>query len=248
MAAYREHLTVSTGLGIGVGLVAANLAGFTPVQGAVAGMLTSLGGILPDLDSESGRPVRVIFGLVGALVPMMLIRQLEAWGGTFDGALLLGVLLYVAIRFGGAELLGLVAVHRGMFHSIPALLIAGELVYLGYRSDHVAVRALMGCSVALGFLSHLVLDEIYAVQWNGIVLRLNKAAGSAVKLFGKSWGANVVTYGLLFATSYVMADGLGLVNHETGWPELQRLRQAEKAIEADLQHAQRVERIDLRRE
>ncbi len=58
MAAYREHITFSTMLGVGYGLGATFALGFTPAQGALAAWLTALGGMLPDLDSESGRPVR----------------------------------------------------------------------------------------------------------------------------------------------------------------------------------------------
>ena len=49
----------------------------------------------------------------------------------------------------------------------------------------------------IGFLSHLILDEIYSVDFMGARLRLNKYAGSALKLVSKSWPATVTTYLLL---------------------------------------------------
>ena len=49
----------------------------------------------------------------------------------------------------------------------------------------------------LGFLSHLVLDEIYSVDFMGARLHLNKYAGSAVKLVSKSWSATLTAYALL---------------------------------------------------
>ena len=207
MAAYREHLTTSCVLGIGVASGAIAL-GFTPVQGFLAGTITGIGGILPDLDSESGRPVREIFGVTAALAPLVLIGRLMEWGGNTDGAMLLCVLLYVSIRYGGAMLLGVLAVHRGMYHSIPAMLIAGELVYLGYKSEQISMKLLMGTGVMIGFLSHLLLDELYAVEWHGLRVKLNKFAGSAVKLSGHSYPANIFAYGLLFTLSYsVWIDG-----------------------------------------
>jgi membrane-bound metal-dependent hydrolase YbcI (DUF457 family) len=238
MAAYREHITVSFALGAGVGLGAVFGLGFSPVQGSLAACLTGIGGMLPDLDSESGRPVREIFGVTAALAPMVMMRRLLEWGGDTDGAMLLAVLLYVSIRYGGAIVLGMVAVHRGMFHSIPAMLIAAELTFLGYKSHSLNVKLLMGIGVAIGFMSHLILDEIYAVEWRGVTVKLNKFAGSAVKFFGKSWGANIWTYGLLFTISYAILVDNGILPSGPVPPGTQILRQAEQV--------DRIERIDLR--
>ena len=207
MAAYREHLTTSCVLGIGVAAGAMALE-FTPVQGVLAGTITGIGGILPDLDSESGKPVREIFGMTAALAPLVMIRRLLEWGGNTDGAILLAVMLYVSVRYGGAMLLGVLAVHRGMFHSVPAMLIAGELTFLGYKSDQINMKLLMSAGIMIGFFSHLLLDELYAVEWHGLRVKLNKFAGSAVKFVGKSWPGNIFAYGLLFMLTYsVWIDG-----------------------------------------
>ena len=207
MAAYREHLTTSCVLGIGVASSAIAL-GFTPVQGFLGGTITGIGGILPDLDSESGRPVREIFGVTAALAPVVMMRRLLEWGGNTDGAMLLSVLLYISVKYGGAMLLGVLAVHRGMFHSIPAMLIAGEIAFLSYKSEQISMKLLMGAGIMIGFFSHLLLDEMYAVEWHGLRVKLNKFAGSAVKFSGRSYPANIFTYGLLFTLTYtVWIDG-----------------------------------------
>ncbi len=69
MAGYKTHITVSGALGVGYGVAGSILAGFTPVEGALAGVLTWFSGMLPDLDSASGRPVREVFSLLAALRP-----------------------------------------------------------------------------------------------------------------------------------------------------------------------------------
>lgn len=202
MAGYREHISVSGMLGIVYGVGAHYLLEFTPVQCALAGCLTWMAGMLPDLDSDTGRPVREMFGLAAAMAPLVLMQNLQAWAGNPEAALLMAVGLYAAIRHGGALVLGKLSVHRGMFHSIPALLIAAELVFLAYKSDQLNVKLLMAVGVGLGFLSHLLLDEFYSVEWTGIRIRLNKSAGSAFKLIGKNHFANVFTYSLLVALTY----------------------------------------------
>ncbi|MBA3315239.1 MAG: metal-dependent hydrolase [Planctomycetaceae bacterium] len=211
MASYREHLTFSALCGIGYGAAAGVLGPFTPPQAAIAGCLTGLSGMLPDLDSETGKPVRELSGVVAAVAPLVAIRHLVDVIGSVDGMILAAGLIYVTVRYGGAWLLGKLCVHRGMFHSIPALGIASCLGFLGYKSDDIGVRILMGGGIALGYLSHLVLDEIYAVQWNGVRVRLNKAAGSATKCFGRSFAANAFCYGLLFFLGYASMVKAGVL-------------------------------------
>jgi membrane-bound metal-dependent hydrolase YbcI (DUF457 family) len=211
MASYREHITVSGLLGVGYGAAATFVAGFTPVQATLAGIITGIGGMLPDLDSESGRPVREIFSVTAAMAPVVMMHRLLEWGQSTDGAMLLAVLLFVAVRYGGALVLGIVTEHRGMFHSVPAMLIAAELVFLGYKSDSLRVKLLMAAGVALGFLSHLVLDELYSVTWTGVRVKLKSSAGSALKLLGKEFVPNVLTYGLLATLTYVVLVDGGVV-------------------------------------
>jgi hypothetical protein len=43
--------------------------------------------------------------------------------------------VYAAIRYGGSAMLMRLSVHRGMFHSVPAMVIAAELAFLAYKSN-----------------------------------------------------------------------------------------------------------------
>lgn len=208
MAGYKTHITVSGMLGVGYGVGATMLAGFTPVQGALAGVLTWVSGMLPDLDSDSGRPIQEVFSLTAALAPAVMMRRLGHWGGSPEGAALLAILIYIGIRYGLANILKIITVHRGMYHSFPAMIIAAELTFLGYQGDTLGVKLLMAAGVALGFVSHLILDEVYSVQWNGMRIKLKSSAGSAMKWFGTNWTDNILAYGFLFTLSYgVLVDG-----------------------------------------
>ncbi|REJ86013.1 MAG: metal-dependent hydrolase [Planctomycetota bacterium] len=214
MAAYREHISVSGMLGAGVALVSTLGFGYTPVQGLLAGWLTAIGGILPDLDSESGRPVREIFGLTASVAPLLLIGRILKWTGLQgdpETVMVLFLAMYLLIKYGLASLIGTFSVHRGMFHSIPALIIAGEITYLFYPGEQVSAKLLMAGSVGIGFLSHLVLDEVYSVQWSGVRIRLKKSAGSAMKLFGDNFGSNAAAYTLLILCSLAMLSDAGII-------------------------------------
>lgn len=215
MAAYREHITVSGILGVAYASAAVFLFGYSLVQAAIVGVLTWVAGMLPDLDSESGRPIRELSGVVAAFAPLLLLHNAQAVGVRGDRAMLFAIISYAVVKYGGAFLLGKLTVHRGMFHSIPALLIASELVFLCYHSDGLRVRVLMAVGVGIGFLSHLVLDEMYSVQWDGMKVRLAKSSGSAMKFFGPEALPNGVTMGLLLCLSYATLVEAGIV-HDPG--------------------------------
>jgi membrane-bound metal-dependent hydrolase YbcI (DUF457 family) len=197
MASYRGHLSFSTGLGVLYGGLAAWKLGVPLSVAGVGGVFTALGGLLPDLDSDSGVPVRELFGLAGAAVPLMLLRSLANSGLSADETFLVVAGVFVVIRFVVSSLFRRMTVHRGMFHSIPAMLVAGLVVFLGYRHPVFELRAYLAVGVMVGFLSHLVLDELCAVDFRGLTPKLNQFAGSAVKMYSASWGANFVCYSLL---------------------------------------------------
>lgn len=211
MAGYKEHISVSGLLGIGYGTIASLLLGFSPAQGILAGVLTWIGGMLPDLDSETGRPVRELFGLTAAVASFVAMRSMVRVGADPDAALLAAVVTYAAVRYGASALMAKFAVHRGMFHSLPALIIAGEVVFLAYVSESYAVKFLMAGGVCLGFFSHLVLDEVYSVERKGAKIRLKKSAGTAIKWFGKGLFGNAVAYAILFTLTYITLVESGIL-------------------------------------
>lgn len=195
MASYRGHLTFAGLLGAGYGSLALLEWNWDWGPVVVATGLTTLGGLLPDLDSDSGVPVREMFGLSAAVAPFLLYRQVYSYcrHSTEQTLVILGA-VYLVIRYFLSHIFKRFTVHRGMFHSVPAMFIAGSVTYLLYPSDDERLRTFLAVGVMLGFLSHLVLDELYSVDFMGVRLQLNKYAGSAVKLYSKSWFATLTTY------------------------------------------------------
>jgi len=218
LAGYREHISVSGMLGLAYAFAAIFLFGYSAVQAAIAAILTWIAGMLPDLDSETGRPVRELSSVTAALTPMLVFQHSASIGVSSDRALLVSLLVYGFVRYGAPLVLWKFAVHRGMFHSIPALLIASELTFLSYYSEELRVRLLMAVGVGIGFLSHLVLDEMYSVQWNGVRIRLKKSAGSALKFFGKESLPNGFALGLLMYLTWASLSSAGILEQLTQEP------------------------------
>ncbi len=208
MAAFREHVTFSTVLGVGYAVGLKSL-GADGSHALLAGAFCGVAGMLPDLDSDSGKPVKELFGLMAAAGALLCFHRLGS--GDLEFRLLLATGMYLMIRFGFSYIVKKLTVHRGMCHSIPAALIAALGTFLACdQSDPKGALGLAG-GVLLGFLSHLLLDEIYAVDISGLKVKLNQFAGSAMKLFSKSMPANIVTWGLLLFLAYRTAVCQGYV-------------------------------------
>ena len=203
MAGFRTHITVSGALGVVYGGAAVQPMGFPTETAVLAAGLTTVGGMLPDLDSDSGVPVREMFGLAAIVAPLTMVPRMHHMGVSQEGILATLLFGYVLIRYGLSRVFKRFTVHRGMFHSLPAMLVFGLVVYLGYHSDHRDIRLLFAAGVMLGFLSHLVLDELYSVDMRGLKVKLNKYAGTAVKFVSPSFPATAVCYGLLGGLLYL---------------------------------------------
>lgn len=215
MASFHGHITASSALGLAVGAFGSWHLHYDWGVVFFAAALTTIGGMLPDLDSESGIPVREMFGLAGVLAPLLLAERVRQLGYRSEELLVLLGATYLLVRYGVAAIFKHFTVHRGMFHSIPAMLIAGMVVFLMHRSDHVMgaeelqKRFYLAAGTMLGFLSHLILDELFAVDLMGFVPKLNHFAGSALKFTSASWPATLVTYTILLALGYMTWTSIG---------------------------------------
>ena len=163
------------------------------------------------IDSVSGIPLREMFGLTAVVLPLTMIPRLSQMHVSQEGILASLLFGYLFIRYMGSKVFKYFTVHRGMFHSVPAMLIAGLVVYLGYHSPDRRLRVLFACGVMIGFLSHLVLDELYSVDLRGLKVKLKPSAGTAVKFVSPSLIATTTCYTLLGALFY-----LAYLEHQQG--------------------------------
>ncbi|MFN3191877.1 MAG: metal-dependent hydrolase [Aureliella sp.] len=196
MADFRSHMTVSTLTGVALGF-AGKQAGMDITTSIIAGGLCSVSGMLPDLDSDSGRPLREATTLCSAVVPMLMVDRFQRLDLTHEQMVLAAGLVYLTMRFVIAEIFRRYTVHRGMWHSLPAAAIAGLFAFLVMSCDDFGARLFKTSGVILGFLSHLILDEIWSIDYRGGSFRFKKSFGTALKLWSKDRWANYVTYGKL---------------------------------------------------
>ncbi len=197
MAGFRMHVGTSTVLGCGYAGTLA-LGYHVPVDTAIlSGAMCGFSGMLPDLDSDYGVPLREAMAFTAALAPMLLIGYFQRFGLSHDAMALAAVGLYLGVRFGVTGLIRRYTVHRGMFHSIPAMLIFGGLAFLVSGTSPLEVRCFKAGGVMGGCFSHLLLDEIYSIEWKGGRWRLKKSFGTAIKFWGDDMWSNFTTYAKL---------------------------------------------------
>lgn len=194
MADFKTHITASSALGAIIGTTAYYTFDMPADHCLIAGGLCGAAGMLPDLDSSSGIPQREMLSLVSVVVPMLMLDRFREFGMEPEQMVLAAVGLYALIRFGVGGLFKRYAKHRGMWHSIPAAVIAGMITYLVAMSGDASIRVFKGWAVMMGFLSHLMLDEIYSVDWQGKKIRVKRSFGTALKFIGSKPINNILIY------------------------------------------------------
>ena len=196
MANFQTHIGVSTAAGI-VYSIAGLKWGLPWETCLIAGGLCSVSGMLPDLDSDSGIPLREAVAFSSAFVPMLMVDRLQRIGFTHETMVLIAGAIYLMIRFGLAEIFRRYTVHRGMWHSIPAAICCGMFAFLICSCEDVSIRLFKTCAVVLGFSSHLILDEIWSVDFKRGNYVFKSSFGSALKFYSNNRLANVFSYILL---------------------------------------------------
>jgi len=209
---FRVHITGSSIVGVGYGAAAWYVGGLPPMTCVLGAGLCSIAGMMPDLDSGPGIPLRESVAFAAAVVPLMLVNRLHSTGLPTEALILFGAAGYLGIRFGVTWLIKKFAIHRGMFHSLPAALIAGQITYLAFGAENQLYRYFMASAVVVGFLTHLVLDEIWSVRLGMFGPKFKKSFGTALKFLGPNLWPNLTTYS--------MAGVLGMASAgDAAWSE-----------------------------
>lgn len=205
MADFKTHITTSTVCGVALGSAAYFGSEYPLDQCILATGLCSVSGMLPDLDSDNGVPIRETFAFGAAIIPMMLVDRFQHMGLTVEQMVISGILIYIGVRFGVSRIFKRFTVHRGMWHSIPAAMVAAIFTFLICSCVDVRLRLFKAFAVFLGFCSHLILDEIYSIDFNGRRVRVKKSSGTAMKFWSGNLLANFATYAQLAALVFIVA-------------------------------------------
>ena len=201
MANFTTHIVVGTIVSGGLATLTLAADVIAPENLVAVTMAGALGSVLPDIDLKDSRPSRALFAGLAVFFSFAVLFHFAPRLSIAEMWLLwVGTLLLV--RYGVHTLFHRFSVHRGIWHSIPAGLACGFataiVFYYGLgRPDGVAWLA--GGFLFLGYLTHLILDEIYSVDVMGVYVK--RSFGTAVKMIDPRYpaasAAMVVAAGLL---------------------------------------------------
>ncbi|MGR9012579.1 MAG: metal-dependent hydrolase [Gammaproteobacteria bacterium] len=183
MANFNTHLFIASVAGTGAALVAANVRLIANNDIPWLVFLGTLGGLLPDIDADNSKPVKILFNVLAIMGVAAALYKLKD-SSEPNQLLLIMTGIYLFIRYGMMTLFNSLTVHRGVFHSLLAALFFALLMtcishrFLHWDASHAWLN---GIFIALGFIVHLLLDELYST--NLANLRMKKSFGSALKLF-----------------------------------------------------------------
>ena len=201
MAGFKTHLAGGIASGIGISLFGFFLRSLSLTQAGAIFVVGSVGGLLPDLDSDTGKPLSFLIHLVSVLMPSVLfVKAVKIGGNSPEFLICYFTISYLFINYIVCSIIKRITVHRGMMHSIPFALVCGGIGYLLFVSSGKQVAIMAGVAVFLGCLVHLLLDELSSFKLKfGFIPILKKSSGSAFKLKSDSLGAALFIYLILAA-------------------------------------------------
>jgi hypothetical protein len=182
MANFSTHITVAAaGAGL-LSVLCLQVGLATPGDALALALMGTIGGILPDIDLEHAYPSRIMFSLFGIIAAFLVVFSakndlsiVELWG--------IGLTTFALIRFPIWKIFYQYTRHRGSIHTLVAALLfmflASAFSYRILGKDPF-MAWLMGLFVLLGFILHLLLDELYSV--NFMNSKIKKSFGTALKI------------------------------------------------------------------
>ena len=196
MANFPTHIAVGTIVSGGLATVTLAADVVAPENLIAVTMAGVLGSVLPDIDLKDSRPSRIMFSGLAVFFAFVVLFTVA---GKYSVAEMLimwfGTLVFV--RYGAKTIFHKFSYHRGIWHSILAMVFSAFVTAAAYKhilGRHDGVAWLAAAFMAAGFLTHLVLDELYSVDVGDV--RIKQSFGTAVKLVDmKHWGQTAAMAG-----------------------------------------------------
>ncbi len=145
--------------------------------------LGTVGGLLPDLDSDNSTPIKLGFNLASFMFAFGLVMH---WRDELSLLALMALWLagYGFMRYVVFYIFTTMTVHRGVIHSVPYMAILGlGLTCLSYfvMDNALTTSWFYGLFLFGGALVHLSLDELYSVNLSG--MKMKRSSGTAMKFY-----------------------------------------------------------------
>jgi hypothetical protein len=184
MANFPTHIAVGTVVSGALATVTVAADMVAPENVVAVTLAGVLGSVLPDIDLEESRPAKAMFSGLAIFFSFAVLFGLESKKYSIAEMLILWLGTLVLVRFGAKEAFFRFSYHRGVWHSLLALVFCSLVtawVFYNLLGRHESVAWLGAVFMGVGYLTHLILDEIYSVDV--MDTRIKSSFGTALKLF-----------------------------------------------------------------
>lgn len=224
MANFNTHLNVAF-MTSGVLSLTVYKAGLIDDSGfLMCVVLGTVGGLLPDLDSDNSTPIKLGFNIISFVFAFGLVMH---WRSELSLLALMALWLagYGFMRYVVFHIFTTMTVHRGVIHSVPYMAILGlGLTCLSYYGLHLPLITswFYGLFLFGGAMVHLLLDELYSVNLSN--MKMKRSSGTAMKFYqhkDKWW--YLLLYVLLVLLVYFappFAEFWQQISNPTPWAKL----------------------------
>jgi membrane-bound metal-dependent hydrolase YbcI (DUF457 family) len=197
MANFNTHLFVAASASGIAAVTASNKEFFDLLDIPWFIFLGTMGGLLPDIDSDSSKPLHILFNSLGVFIAILAILAFKNQY-LMQHIFIIAVGSFLIIRYPLLAIFKIMTVHRGVFHSLfSAAFFTLLTVCINFYvfTNNSQFSWLSGLFLGFGFIVHLLLDELYGVNLAGV--QLKRSFGTAFKLF--SWRYKAASLSMLSA-------------------------------------------------
>ena len=197
MPSFKVHIAASSLAGTAVASLGITWQGWSPPVAVLAGLAGFVGGMVPDLDSDSSSALRLIGVLVSVILAVAAVHMLSRMNTAPLVTALGGAGLLLVFNTAGVSAFKALTRHRGMWHSLPTAAAYGAALAVVFAP--LGRTAAWGVAVVgvCGALSHLLLDAVFGLTLNPL------------KLWSDSKGASILTWVVTIAVGVAAAQRLG---------------------------------------
>ncbi|GLS89961.1 membrane protein [Psychromonas marina] len=205
--------------------------------------LGTIGGLLPDIDSDNSTSLDIIFNLFAFSAVLIMLRYVSTDIVSAAGIrrfslielIALPILTYAIMKYVIRPIFEKITVHRGSCHSLLFLLLMALITtHLVWRltsqvsEQTILIAWLAGGFIFLGGVIHLLLDELYSVDLSNI--RIKRSFGSALKLAEfKNKTITLLTIIAIAGLAYTAPPPTETLTTLTNWSKLKLMPNTTKA-------------------
>lgn len=186
MASFAQHVNVAVIIS-GIMIAPLYSSGFVDINQSLALLFFGMmGGILPDIDLENSKPIQITSSILSIFIPLLAILTLLQ-SLSISKMLFIWFLSSILLHFFLFKILLKLTIHRGVIHSVPMAIVFAQILNITFSqmfNFEDLFSLLCGLFLFIGFIIHLVLDEI--VSLNAFGMSFKKSLGSALKFYDKN--------------------------------------------------------------